>query len=375
MAPQRDWYTTDYYKVLGVSDTATDKELRRAYRKLAKQYHPDSNPGSEDRFKAVSAAYDVLGDPDKRKEYDEVRRLGPLSNLGGFGGGGGGAGNGNFNFRIDDLSDIFGGLFGRGRQNAGGRGAPGSGTGPRRGRDLEAELHLTFEEAVEGAVTTVNVTSGTRCSTCGGSGSRPGSNPVMCSRCGGLGVLNDNQGMFSLSSPCPECQGRGTKVVDPCKNCNGTGLEQRQRQVKVRIPAGVEDAQRIRVKGRGEPGGNGGPAGDLFVVVHVAPHPIFGRKGRNLTLTVPITYPEATLGGAITVPSLTEPVTLKIPAGTRQGRTFRVKGRGITTASSTGDLLVTVDVVVPAHLNDDQRKAVEALAKTLDESPRQHLGV
>jgi molecular chaperone DnaJ len=188
-------------------------------------------------------------------------------------------------------------------------------------------------------------------------------------------VLNDNQGMFSLSSPCPECQGRGTKVVDPCPSCNGTGLEQRQRQVKVRIPAGVEDGQRIRVKGRGEPGANGGPTGDLFVIVHVAPHSLFGRAGRNLTLTVPITYPEATLGSAITVPTLSEPVTLKIPAGTRQGRTFRVKGHGIATGSSKGDLLVTVDIVVPAHLNDEQRKAVEALARTLAESPRQHLGV
>jgi molecular chaperone DnaJ len=374
MAPQRDWYTTDYYKVLGVSETATDKELRRAYRKLAKQYHPDSNPGSEDKFKAVSAAYDVLGDADKRKEYDEVRRLGPLSGLGGFGGGGSaGANNGGFNFRVDDISDIFGGLFGRGRQSAGGRGSPG--TGPRRGHDLEAELHLSFQEAVDGAVTTVNVMSGTRCSTCGGSGSRPGTSPVVCPRCGGLGVLNDNQGMFSLSSPCPECGGRGTKIVDPCPTCHGTGLEQRQRQVKVRIPAGVEHGQRIRVKGRGEPGANGGPAGDLFVTVHVQAHPLFGRKGRNLTLTVPVTYPEATLGSAITVPSLSGPVTLKVPAGTRQGRTFRVKGKGIASGSSTGDLLVTVDVVVPAHLTDEQRKAVEALAKTLDESPRQHLGV
>ena len=374
MAPQRDWYTTDYYKVLGVSETATDKELRRAYRKLAKQYHPDSNPGSEDKFKSVSAAYDVLGDADKRKEYDEVRRLGPLSGLGGFGGGGSaGANNGGFNFRVDDISDIFGGLFGRGRQSSSGRGSPG--TGPRRGHDLEAELHLSFQEAVDGAVTTVNVMSGTRCSTCGGSGSRPGTSPVVCPRCGGLGVLNDNQGMFSLSSPCPECGGRGTKIVDPCPTCHGTGLEQRQRQVKVRIPAGVEHGQRIRVKGRGEPGANGGPAGDLFVTVHVQAHPLFGRKGRNLTLTVPVTYPEATLGSAITVPSLSGPVTLKVPAGTRQGRTFRVKGKGIASGSSTGDLLVTVDVVVPAHLTDEQRKAVEALAKTLDESPRQHLGV
>ena len=370
MAPQRDWYTTDYYKTLGVSDKATDKELRRAYRKLAKEYHPDSHPGSEERFKAVSAAYDVLGDAEKRKEYDEVRRLGPLSNLGGFGGSGGGGG-GNFNFRIDDLSDIFGGLFGKARGSA--RTTPGS--GPRRGHDLEAELHLSFQEAVEGVVTTVNVASGTRCSTCGGSGSRPGSAPVTCPRCNGMGVLNDNQGMFSLSSPCPDCQGRGTRVVDPCPACKGTGLEQRQRQVKVRIPAGVEDGQRIRVKGRGEPGANNGPAGDLYVVVHVAPHPLFARKGRNLTLTVPITYPEAALGAAIKVPSLAQPVTLKIPPGTRQGKTFRVKGRGIASGSSTGDLLVTVNVVVPSHLTDEQRHAVEALAKTLDSSPRHHLGV
>ena len=371
MAAQRDWYTTDYYKILGVTDKATDKELQRAYRKLAKQFHPDKNPGSEDRFKQISAAYDVLGDPEKRKEYDEVRRLGPLSNLGGFGGSGDG-GNGTFNFRVDDISDIFGGLFGRGGRGSN-RGTPGS--GPRRGHDLEAELHLSFQEAVDGAVTTVNVSSGMRCSTCGGSGSRPGTMPVVCPRCNGLGVLNDNQGMFSLSTPCPQCQGRGTIVVDPCPTCHGSGLEQRQRQVKVRIPAGVEDGQRIRVKGRGEPGANGGPAGDLYVTVHVAHHPLFGRKGRNLTLTVPVTFPEATLGGQITVPSLTGPVTLKIPAGTRQGQTFRVKGRGITTGSSIGDLLVTVDIVVPSELTDDQRKAVEALARTLDGSPREHLGV
>jgi molecular chaperone DnaJ len=372
MAPQREWFETDYYKVLGVKADAAEKDITRAYRKLAKQYHPDANPGSEDKFKEVSAAYDVLGDPDKRKEYDEIRRLGPLA--GTFGGMGGSDGNsGGFNFHIDDLSDLFGGLFRSG--SGGSQRRPRSTGGPQRGEDLEASLHLSFEDAVEGVVSAVNVTSGAVCSVCNGLGSAPGSSPILCTRCGGLGVLNDNQGMFSLSSPCPACGGRGTKIVDPCPTCNGTGLEQRQRQVKVRIPAGVEDGQRIRVKGRGEPGANGGPAGDLFVTVQVAAHRLFGRKGRNLTLTVPVTYPEATLGSAVTVPSLSGPVTLKVPPGTRQGRTFRVKGKGITTGSSTGDLLVTVDVVVPAHLTDDQRKAVEALAKTLDESPRQHLGV
>jgi molecular chaperone DnaJ len=371
MAPQRDWYTKDYYKTLGVPNTASAKEITRAYRKLAKQHHPDQNPGEEETFKEITAAYDVLGDGAKRKEYDEVRRLGPLSGIGGFGTPDGG-GNGTFNFRVEDLSDIFGGLFGRtGRSGS----RSGGGSGPRRGRDLEAELHLSFQEAVEGVVTTVNVASGMRCGTCGGSGSRPGTVPVVCPRCNGLGVLNDNQGMFSLSSPCPECQGRGTRIVDPCPTCHGSGLEQRQRQVKVRIPAGVENGQRIRVKGRGEPGANGGPAGDLYVVVQVAAHPLFGRRGRNLTITVPITFPEATLGGVITVPSLSGSVTLKVPPGTRQGRTFRVKGKGVTSGSSTGDLLVTVDVVVPAELTDDQRKAVEALAKTMSTSPREYLGV
>ncbi|HXY44523.1 MAG TPA: DnaJ C-terminal domain-containing protein, partial [Acidimicrobiales bacterium] len=208
---------------------------------------------------------------------------------------------------------------------------------------------------------------------CAGSGSRPGTAPVVCQRCGGLGVLNDNQGMFSLSSPCPDCQGRGTKVVDPCPACQGTGLEQRQRQVKVRIPSGVEDGQRIRVKGRGEPGENGGPPGDLYVVVHVDRHPLFGRRGKNLTLRVPLTFAEAALGADITVPSLEDPVTLRIPPGTPSGKTFRVKGRGVKSGSTTGDLLVTVEVDVPPTLNDEQRAAVEALARATTESPRREL--
>jgi molecular chaperone DnaJ len=372
LPPQREWFQTDYYKVLGVSADATEKEITRAYRKLAKQFHPDANPGAEDRFKEISAAYDVLGDPEKRKEYDDVRRLGPLA--GGFGRpGAGNAGNGTFNFRIDDLGDIFGGLFNRGA--AGGRMSqrPTNFGGPRRGQDVETELHLSFEEAIEGVVTAVNVVTGAVCATCAGSGSKPGSLPITCPRCGGTGTLNDNQGLFSLASPCPECRGRGLKVVDPCPTCNGSGTERRQRQVKVRIPAGVEDGQRIRVKGRGEPGENGGPSGDLYVVVHVGSHKVFGRKGRNLTLRAPITYPEAALGADITVPSLDGSVTLRIPPGTSSGKTFRVKGRGVHTGNSAGDLLVTVDVSVPTELNDSERTAIEALAKASPESPREHL--
>ena len=371
MAPQRDWYTTDYYKVLGVSDKATDKELRHAYRKLAKDFHPDSRPGSEEKFKAVSAAYDVLGDPEKRKEYDEVRRLGPLSNLGGFGGSQSGGG-GTFNFRIDDLSDIFGGLFGRagrggahdvgkrpeaGRARSRGRAAPfvrggrGGGRHDRQRRERDTLLDLrwvglaTWEHAC-GVPPLQRARSPER---------QPGHVLALLAvpRLPGPGdpyrrPLPGLQRHGSRAAPTPG-QGQdprrgGRRPTHPRERARGAGGEQR---------AGGRPLCR-------------GPRSTA---------PRLRRKGRNLTLTVPITYPEAALGAAIKVPSLTEPVTLKIPAGTRQGRTFRVKGRGITSGSSTGDLLVTVDVVVPSHLTDDQRHAVEALAKTLDSSPRHHLGV
>jgi len=364
VAAQREWFETDYYKVLGVSQEASEKEITRAYRKLAKQFHPDANPGAEDRFKEITAAYDVLGDAQKRKEYDEVRRLGAGNPLGQAGG---------FNFRVEDLGDLFGGIFRGGTQGRRRSTAPGA--GPQRGADVEAELHLSFQEAVEGAITSVNVATNVVCATCAGSGSKPGTMPVICPRCGGTGVINDNQGLFSLSSPCPECRGRGTKIVDPCPTCFGTGAQRRERRVRVRIPAGVDDGQRIRIKGRGEPGRNGGPGGDLFVTVHVTPHPLFGRRGRDLTLTVPVTFPEVTLGATITVPSLDKPVTLKVPPGTKTGRTFRVRGHGLHSGGQSGDLLVTVEVVVPTELNDAQRKAVQALAEATSSSPRTGLGV
>ncbi|HEV2767257.1 MAG TPA: molecular chaperone DnaJ [Acidimicrobiales bacterium] len=377
MAPQREWFEKDYYAVLGVPETATQKEITRAYRKLARDTHPDRNAGQEDRFKEVSAAYDVIGDPAKRKEYDEVRKLGPVG--AGFGGPRsrpGGRGGFNGSFRVDDLgdlADLFGGVFGdRGRTRSG----PPRGAGPQRGQDLEAELHLSFADAVHGVTTAVNITSEAPCATCQGSGARPGTTPVPCPVCAGRGVLDENQGLFSFSAPCTRCAGRGVVVESPCPTCNGSGVQTRQREVKVRIPAGVDDGQRIRLKGRGKPGRNGGPAGDLYVVVRTGSHPVFGRSGRDLTLTLPVTYPEAALGADITVPTLDgDPVTVRLPAGTRSGRTLRVKGRGVPSSSGAppGDLLVTVEVAVPSKLSAAERKAVEQLAAATTESPRTHL--
>ncbi len=371
MAPQREWFEKDYYGILGVSETATPKEITKRYRQLARELHPDANPddpSAEERFKEVSAAYDVLGDEAKRKEYDEARRLGPM----GFGAPGGPGGG--FTFTADDLGDLgglFGNLFGR----KGGRGAS-RGPGPQRGADLETGLHLAFRDAVHGVTTAVNITSEVACSQCHGTGARPGTVPEPCPGCGGRGVVDEDQGFFSFSQPCRSCGGRGTVVSDPCTGCQGRGTEVRRREVKVRIPAGVSDGQRIRIKGRGGPGRNGGPPGDLYVVVAVTPDPVFGRKGRDLTITVPITYPEAVLGTRLKVPTLDgESVTLKVPAGTPSGKTFRVKGRGIQARKGTGNLLVMVEVVVPKKLSKEERKVVEALAGLATESPRDHLGV
>jgi molecular chaperone DnaJ len=372
MAPQREWFEKDYYRVLGVAESASAKEIKSAYRKLSRQYHPDANAGdaaAEERFKEVSAAYDVVGNEERRKEYDEVRRLGPAAS--GFPGGGGGPGGFSFT-DAGDLGDLLGGLF-----NRGGRGGGRGGRGPHRGQDLETELHLTFDDAVAGLTTAVHLTSDAPCHTCNGSGAKAGTTPKRCGNCGGQGVVSDNQGLFSFSSPCPACGGRGVTIDDPCPTCRGTGVERRPREVKVRIPAGVADGQRIRLKGRGSPGQNGGPPGDLYVVVRVAAHPIFNRKGNDLTVTVPITFPEATLGADIAVPTLNDgPVTVRIPAGTRSGRTFRVKGKGVNASKAKGDLLATVEVAVPSNLSSAERKALEAFqAASNGASPREHLGV
>jgi molecular chaperone DnaJ len=380
MAPQREWFEKDYYSVLGVDADASEKDVTRAYRKLAKQFHPDANPGdtaAEERFKDVSAAYDVLGDADKRKEYDEVRRMvasgvGP----GGFGGPGGFQGNVRFEDIGDmgGLGDILGGLFGRGARRRGRQAS-----GPQKGRDLETELHLDFLDAVNGITTTVSFTAEAACSECGGTGAKRGTIPDLCPTCGGTGTIADNQGPFSFSEVCPTCGGRGQVITDPCPKCKGNGIEVRRRDVKVRIPPGVRDGQRIRVSGRGAPGTNGGPPGDLYVVVHVAKHPIFERdskNSRNLIVTVPITFVEAVLGATVKVPTLGDPVTVKVPAGTESGKTVRVRGRGITSAKgSAGDLMVRFEVVVPKKLKAEERKAVEALGEKLTANPRAHLGV
>ena len=375
MTAQREWFEKDYYAVLGVPKGATEKDLSRAFKKLAKQYHPDANPGNapaEERFKEISAAYDILGDATKRAEYDEVRQM-VASGVGPDGASGFGPGGGGRSFRFDTdgggLGDIFGNLFGGG---GGGRRRTRAATGPQRGRDLETELHLAFDDAIRGVTSTVRFRADATCSTCAGSGAAPGSMPETCPECHGAGTIADNQGPFSFSQVCPTCGGRGQIIPQPCPTCAGRGVEVRAREVKVRIPAGVADGQRIRVKGRGGAGANGGPPGDLFVIVHVRTHALFGRSANDLTLRLPVTFAEAALGADVKVPTLDTSVTVRIPPGTPSGKVLRVRGKGAAAdgAGRAGDLLVTVDVQVPVNLSAAQREATEKLAEVLDDDPR-----
>ncbi len=374
----RDWIDKDFYRELGVSSDASDADIKKAYRKLARELHPDANPGNtqaEARFKAVSEAYGVVGDAEKRKQYDEARSLfGGGFRPGGFGGGGGGfdfadvfgqqqgAGGGGFG----GIGDLFGNLFNR-------RG--GSATRPRRGADVETEVRIDFTEAVRGATVPLRLTSPSTCDTCHGSGARPGTSPEVCANCGGAGLVNRSQGAFAFSEPCRECRGKGTIVTDPCLDCGGDGVATKTRTLTVRIPAGVEDEQRIRLAGQGEPGQNGAQAGDLFVRVHVSPHPVFGRNGDDLTLKVPVTFPELALGTTLTVPTLDSTVSLRVAPGTASDRVLRVRGKGVQRRDGrVGDLLVTLKVTVPATLDDTARAALEAYAEaTADHDPRPDL--
>ena len=381
----KDWVDKDFYEILGVPKTADAKEIKRAYRKLAQQYHPDANPDdptAEERFKEVSEAYATLSDPEQRKEYDEVRRMVSSGGFRGFGGpgpGGYASGPGGQRVRFEDLSDLFGGLGGLGDLFGFGGGAgPSARTGPQRGADMSTELHLSFEDAVKGATTTVRVAGEATCRTCHGTGAEPGTPIETCATCGGSGMVVQSQGFFSTTRPCPTCGGTGKRIQTPCHTCRGAGTETRVRTMKVKIPAGVRNGAVIRLKGKGAPGRNGGPAGDLLVQVHVGSHPLFKLRGDDLTLKLPITFTEAALGAEVKVPTLDEPVTLKIPAGTNSGRTFRIKGRGVPKAKGRpGNLLVTVQIVVPRRLPKQAKALLQQYRDKFeaDFNPRADLGV
>ncbi|GAA5045253.1 molecular chaperone DnaJ [Nocardia callitridis] len=376
---QREWIEKDFYKDLGVSSSASQEEIKKAYRKLARDLHPDANPGdskAEERFKTVSEAHAVLSDPAKRKEYDETRAL--FSGGGGYAGRGaggfspGGAGGFSQNFgNAQNFGDIFGGgatagdgglgdLLG-GLFNARGGGTRAEGSRPRRGADVETETTLGFREATQGVTVPLRMTSPSPCTTCHGSGAKPGTSPRVCHVCNGNGVITRNQGAFGFSEPCDECRGTGSIIDDPCATCHGSGVQNRTRTITVRIPPGVSDGQRIRLAGQGEAGLRGAPSGDLFVSVHVSQDKVFGRNGDDLTLVLPVSYSELVLGTTVSVPTLTGRVGVKVPAGTVDGRILRVRGRGVPKrAGGAGDLLVTVKVAVAPKLDDE---AVEALRR------------
>jgi molecular chaperone DnaJ len=366
-----DWVNKDFYKILGVSKDASAADVKKAYRKLARENHPDSHPGdkkAEERFKQIAEAYDVVGDAEKRRQYDEMRS----AFAGGFGpftttGTGGGAGG----FDINDLfgggtgartggggiGDLFGTMFG------GGRGGGSTRTQARRGADIETEATIGFAESIDGVTVQLRLTSDAPCPDCSGTGARSGTVPRVCPECDGVGMrVASVGGAFTMNETCPACGGRGLVVDDPCPTCHGSGRGLSNRTISARIPAGVKDGQRIRLRGKGASGERGGPPGDLYVTVKVAPHPVFGRRGDNLTVTVPVSFDEAALGADIKVPTLGgAPVTVKIPPGTPNGRTFRVRGKGAPgKGGHRGDLLVTVEVQVPAVLDERQRQAVQA---------------
>lgn len=385
MAMQQDWVNKDYYGDLGVSSSASTADIKKAYRKLARENHPDSNPGdkaAEEKFKRVAEAYDVVGDESKRKEYDELKSMVNSGRFGRFGGTGGSGFPGGFrtsttqDFDLGDIfgaaasggspgdggfSDIFGGLFNRG-------GGPGRNARPTRGADVETEITLDFREAAKGTTIPVELTGAAPCTTCHGSGSKTGKT-TRCSQCSGSGYLRENSGTFGMARPCPNCGGSGDVVEDPCATCSGTGTVHRTRSITVRIPAGVIDGQKVRLAGQGEAGPNGTPAGDLFVSVHVRPDKVFTRSGDDLEVTVPVSFSELALGGTVTVPTLDSPVKVKVPANTPSGRTLRVKGRGIPKKSgSAGDLLVTVEVTVPSSLDATATSALRAYAQAEKDS-------
>jgi molecular chaperone DnaJ len=382
---KREWFDKDFYQVLGVPKNASAAEVKKAYRKLAQRYHPDANQGNKDaeeRFKEVSAANDVLSDPEKRAQYDQVREMAASGfRVPGQGGAGSWTPGGGQRVRVEgfpfggeggdfgDLGDLFS-VF------TGGRGG-----GRRRaqvtGADLEAEVRISFDEAMRGVTVPLRIQGPAPCPRCGGSGAEPGTSPETCPTCHGAGTVDVNQGLFSMSRPCPECHGSGRIIRVPCQECHGSGSVRRTREFSVRIPPGVRDGQRIKVSGRGESGPAGMRPGDLYVRVRVAPHPVFGRKESDLTVDLPVTFAEAALGANVSVPTLNGPVTLKIPAGTPSGKTFRIRDKGAPKPKKggAGDLLVTVRVDVPSKLSKEEKELLRQLQAAQRESPRARLGV
>jgi molecular chaperone DnaJ len=347
------------YDTLGVSKSATQDEIKKAYRKLAREHHPDRNPGdaaAEETFKEVQHAYDVLGDAEKRKQYD---RFGSQN---GRGGAGAGPQNANFDFgefNIGDLGDLFGGLFGGG----GGRAQQRTRRQPERGADVEAQVRLSFEDSLHGSEVKVPVELTVACHECGGTGAEPGTSPIICPECNGRGVKSESQGLFALSQPCPRCRGNGTVIEQPCHNCKGSGRERRIKTYTVKVKPGVKDGTRIRLKGKGEAGVNGGPAGDLVVLTHVDASPTYERRGDDLVVQAPVSYMTAVLGGNVDVATPEGPVSLKIPAGSEDGKLIRIKGRGAPrlNGSGNGDVLARVRIQVPKRVNKKERELLEQL--------------
>lgn len=379
----KDWLEKDYYKALGVAKDAKASEIKKSYRKLAQQHHPDKNPGNaeaEARFKEVSEAYDVLSDDKKRVEYDEARSsFASGAYRGGFGGGypppnqggattfdasdlfGPGSGSGS-----GGLGDVLGGLFG-----SGARRTTRTSQGPARGRDVEATVTLSFDEAVHGVTLPLQLAGPATCKTCHGSGAKPGTAPHECPTCHGSGFISRNQGSFGFSEPCPTCSATGQVIDDPCPQCRGTGVTTQTRTITVRVPEGVRDGAKLRIGGKGTPGARGGPNGDLFVTINVRQDSLFGRSGDDLTLELPVSFTEAALGATLRVPTLDGSVLLKVQPGTPNGRTLRVRGRGVAKrGGGSGDLLVTVTVAVPQKLSAQARSALEAYAVAQPDDPR-----
>lgn len=362
----------DYYAVLGVGKNATQKEIKDAYRKLARKYHPDANESDkqkEDKFKEVSEAYEVLKDPKKRKEYDEMGSF-FSGGAGGYGSANfGGQGFGNFSgsgggFSFGDIGDIFD-LFGSGARGQ-------KANIPTKGEDIIYNVHLTFDEALKGKSVQFVINKEENCASCGGTGAAPGSSRKTCPTCGGSGMIAQNQGVFSMTRPCPSCGGQGSVLERPCSACSGAGRVIRPKTETIKIPPGAADGSKIKFKGKGQAGQSGGPPGDLYVVTKVAPHPYFKRKGSDVLLDVPVTFTEATLGASIRVPTVDGSVSLKIPAGTQDGQTFRLRGKGAPKlkGSGRGDMLATVRIEVPKDLSSDEKELLIRFANSRSDDPR-----